>query len=313
MPSRHRRTLSQDAPIMVESTAGQHTAIRHPYPETLKLSLSATGWTIAFTECPDVVGGLEAILHGWGLRRIARGAPDAEITRICEGYVWESAERPKPVMWDRKPPGTAMNVISDVHDVMFDWFLADHPDLLCLHAGAVDLGRGLLCFPSVGRAGKSTLCVALTERGHHFYCDDVLPIDPQSLSGIAMGIAPLLRKPLPRTLGKKLARFIAERKGPSSRYWTYLRLSRREIAPHGDRKPILALVLLERRKSSQAELFPVRKSEMLKEAILQNFGARATPGMILDNLAKLIESRDCYRLIYDDVNEAADLLGARFT
>jgi hypothetical protein len=74
----------------------------------------------------------------------------------------------------------------------------------------------------------------------------------------------------------------------------------------------LALVLLERRKSSQAELFPVRKSEMLKEAILQNFGARATPGMILDNLAKLIESRDCYRLIYDDVNEAADLLGARF-
>lgn len=288
------------------------STIREHDSDTVVLSLSAPGWSISFTHCPEVVTGLEAILHGWRLTRNCAGASDAQIVRIGDGYAWESAERSKPVLWDKRPPVTAMNVISDVHDVLFDWFLADHPDLLCLHTGAVDLGPGLVCFPSMRKAGKSTLCVALAARGYRFYCDDVLPVDPQSLDGVAMGISALLRKPLPSTLGKALIRFIGDRAGPGNENWTYIRLDHASMAPFGQNKRIEALVLLERREASPASLEPIGKAEMLREVVMQNFGARSSPAIMLDSFAKLIEVTDCFRMIYDDVMEAADSLGERF-
>ncbi len=276
------------------------------------LELAAAGWSISFTHCPEVAAGLESILHGWGLSHGATGAPDATIVKTGAGYDWTSATRSKPVLWDERPPKTAMDAISDVHDVLFDWYLADHPDLLCLHAGAVDFGPGLVCLPSIRKAGKSTLSVALASRGFCFYCDDVLPVEPGSLDGIAMGIAPLLRKPLPPALGGELIGFIAKHAGPSSETRTYVCLGAGHTAPFERRKPIQALVLLDRRPTGRAALEPVAKPEMLREVVMQNFGARASPTLVLDSFATLIESRDCFRMIYDDVMDAADLLGERF-
>jgi hypothetical protein len=57
----------------------------------------------------------------------------------------------------------------------------------------------------------------------------------------------------------------------------------------------------------------VGKSEMLREAILQNFGSREAPGNVLDALSRLVDARGRHRLVYDDLNEAADLLERRFT
>ena len=278
------------------------------------LSFRATGWSLGLTGCQDVAAGLEAILYGWGVERTDRGAPDAEIAREGDGegdaFVWSSAARPKPHLWDKRPPETAMSVVTDIHDVFIDWFLADHPELLCLHAGAVEMGEGLVVFPSVGKSGKSTLAVTLAARGHRFICDDVLPIDPVTVAGQALGIAPLLRKPVPETAG--LAAFVTDRAGPSNKNWTYVKLGPKEMAPFGLRRPIAALVLLERQERAAPLLAPVAKAEMLKEAILQNFGAHRAAAMVLDSLARLIEATDCYRLVYGDVAVAADLLEERF-
>lgn len=278
------------------------------------LAFRATGWSIGLAGCPDVAAGLKSILHGWGVERVDGRMPDAEIAREGGGYLWSSsagpdpAARPKPHSWDKRPPETAMSVVTDLHDVFIDWYLADHPDLLCLHAGAVELGEALVVFPSVGKSGKSTATIALAARGHRFFCDDVLPVDPLSLDGQGLGIAPLLRKPVPGGV----AAFAAERPGPSNESWTYVRLREGEIAPFGERRSVRALVLLDRREGAAPTLAPVGKPEMLKEAILQNFGARSAPAMVLDSLARLIEAKDCYRLVYGDVAQAVRLLEERF-
>jgi hypothetical protein len=272
------------------------------------LSLSAAGWSLRFIACPEVVSGLEAILTGWGLTRNSHSAPDATIIHSDGRYRWDSPARSKPALWDKRPPATSMNVISDVHDVLFDWYLADHPDLLCLHAGALDFGTGLVCFPSVRQAGKSTLCVALAARGVTFYCDDVLPVDPRSLDGIAMGIAPLLRKPVPNAL----IAFTGTRAGPSNEKWSYICLDSGRMAPFGERRAIQALVLLTRQEAVTATLASVARSEMLRELVMQNFGARSAPAAILGSFASLVETRPCFRMTYDDLEEAADLLAERF-
>ena len=51
---------------------------------------------VARLECSEIAAGLEAILHGWDIEHADGGAPDAEITRERDGYVWSSAVRPKP-------------------------------------------------------------------------------------------------------------------------------------------------------------------------------------------------------------------------
>src|SRR5947209_2721729 len=178
---------------------------------TIVLALGAFGWTIAFTDCPAVVEGLEAILTGWRLRRLPSAAglrPDARVRRTRAGFAWQSDRMPKPELWDEHPPGSAMQVVCDVHDVLFDWFLKANPRHVCLHGAAVRIGAGLVCFPSVQRAGKSTLCVALAARGHAVYGDDVVAIEPGQSRGAAFGIAPRLRKPLPQAVGARLRRFV---------------------------------------------------------------------------------------------------------
>jgi hypothetical protein len=140
----------------------------------------------------------------------------------------------------------------------------------------------------------------------------VLPVEPHRLVGIAMGIAPLLRKPLPASLGENLSAFIAKHAGPSNENRTYVCLGAEHAAPFGRRKPIQALVLLDRREAARASLEPIAKAEMMREVVMQNFGARSSPTLVLDSFAKLIETRNCFRMIFADVMEAADLLGEQF-
>jgi hypothetical protein len=281
---------------------------------TILLSLAAFGWTIAFTGCPEVAEHLESILYGWRLRRPSSPTwtPDAHVRRTKAGFVWRSAVMAKPELWDAHPPVSAMQAVCDVHDVLFDWFLAANPRHLCLHAAAVRIGESLICFPSVQRAGKSTLCVALAARGHTLYCDDVLPVEPKHDFGVALGIAPRLRKPLPRSFGANLSRFVARRARPSDRRWTYVNLGPGEIAPLGESAPIRAFVLLQR-GASRARFEVVSRSAMLEEILLQNFARKLPPVEILDRLMRLTGRVPCYRLHYGSISGAARLLEQTFS
>jgi Coenzyme PQQ synthesis protein D (PqqD) len=282
--------------------------------QTIVLALGAFGWIIAFSDCPKVVEALEAILTGWRLRRLPSAASqraDAQVRRTRTGFAWRSSRMPKPALWDEHPPVSAMQVLCDVHDVLFDWFLKASPRHLCLHGAAVRIGGGLVCFPSVQKSGKSTLCVALAARGHTVHGDDVLAIEPEESRGVALGIAPRLRKPLPKRLGARLVRFVTERAGPADRRWVYVELRDGEIAPLGATAPVEAFVLLQR-GSGAATLEPVAKSEMLREILLQNFARQVPPVETLDRLMQLTERVPCYRLRYGSVAGAARLIEQRF-
>jgi hypothetical protein len=205
-----------------------------------------------------------------------------------------------------------MDVICDVHDVIFDWFLKDNPWHLCLHAAAVRMGRGLVCFPSVHKTGKSTLCVALAALGQTVYSDDVVPIEPMKNWGVAMGIMPRLRRPLPARLDPSLREFIAERKGPADGDWLYVKLRGAEVAPFGQQAPIAALVFLDRKRQSRAQLKPIDNSEMLRELILQNFADQIPPVSVMDRLLTITKNAQCCRLQFDRVLDAANLLVEEF-
>ena len=137
----------------------------------------------------------------------------------------------------------------------------------------------------------------------------VLPVDPVDLEGQGLGIAQLLRKPVPE------AAFVLSFRGPRRSEQRELDLC--EVGAHRDGAVRRNAGRSPRSFCSNGEeratpfFARIAKAEMLKEAILQNFGARRAPAMVLDSLARLIEAKDCYQLIHGDVAQAADLLEER--
>lgn len=280
--------------------------------ERLVLDFRKAGWSIALDDCDDVSESLRSVLYGWDVQVTAgarRTRFDAAIARTTRGFKWTSSpRRPKPKLWGDIPPKTAMNVVSDIHDVFFDWFLLDRPSWPCLHAAAVEIGGRLVCIPAVGQSGKSSLCVELTARGCRLFCDDVLPIDPATGDGFAMGIAPMMRRPLPASPRAKLAEFASQRMGLRHRRWMYIALAKDEIAPFGARAPIGAVVLLNRKSAARAQLEPLSPAVALREMLLQDFGGRGNRGLALASLHSVLAGARCFRLTYSDLADAAGTL-----
>jgi hypothetical protein len=75
---------------------------------------------------------------------------------------------------------------------------------------------------------------------------------------------------------------------------------------------VRALVFLDRKRQSRAQLKPIDKSEMLRELILQNFADQIPPVSIMDRLLTITEHAQCSQLQFDRALDAANLLVEEF-
>lgn len=191
--------------------------------------------------------------------------------------------------------------------------LMDRPDLICLHGAGIEIGGRLVVFPNAYRAGKSLLTACLAAAGARIFSDDILPIDRDSRQGVALGVSPRLRLPLPETVGQRSRRFIEARSGAKNAQYLYVELDERRQAPFGEQSPFAGFVLLERRDGSPAVLEPVSDGETLKQLVLRNFARQIPAADSLDFLHGLVSSAACYKLTYSVGDEAADVLMSRFT
>lgn len=284
--------------------------------EPLRMRLDPLGITIDCHGAVEAAYGFASVLRGWssGPVPFCRDDRPADIRIVRSGGIhrWHGKMLVKPLIWQQRAPATTMGVICDLHDVLFDWFLDRHPEHLCLHAAAIETGQGLVLIPSVGKAGKSTLSVAMAELGHRVFADDVLALEPERDHGMAFGVVPRLRQPLPDNIGNRYRRFLDCRSGPSNENWLYADLREEEIAPFGETAPIKAIVFLDRRAAGPASLEPVDSAHMLSELVRQNFAQGVAPVAAFDRLLALAQRAHCRRLVFSDTNAAARLLSREF-
>jgi len=259
--------------------------------------------------------GFCSILRGWAICECneAGDEPFISFRRDSNGFRWDSTLFPAPAQWKRHPPQTAASAVYDFHYFFFDWFAAKRPDLFLLHAAAVSFPPGLVIFPSVRRAGKSTLVCELARRGLTVFCDDVLPMEIRGHSGMALGILPRLRLPLPTSAGEDYRAFVAARQGLSRWRWVYLALQDGELAPFGEMLPIAAIVALSRSpRQRPAKLSELPLAAALRAVIDRNFAEEIPPATIFDELREIAVSARCFQLDYSDVEDAAQCLVAEF-
>ena len=280
--------------------------------ETTLLRFEGLNAPVALTGADEVEAMLSDVLSAWPHNRIASspGAPPfATLTRSgCDTWALVAQDLPsEPREWD------TVNAVCDLVAEMAWERLRSDPELLCLHAAAAEFAGRLVVFPNARRAGKSTLAAALAELGHRLYTDDFLPIrvdtHAQAFLGIANGVAPRIRLPLPAGFSDAFHAWVAQDPGPANAQYKYLLSA--PIAPGGETLPLGAMVVLDRRDAPvDPTLAPLAREDALASLITQNFARTLHAGTILKSIDALTRDLPVFRLTYHCGEQAAAFLSA---
>jgi hypothetical protein len=265
---------------------------------------------VAFINSESLYRHLFTILRDWEIKRLDQGAdqlPIITIEKTDAGFQRQSRWLSKPAIF-RNPVDAVCDFIVD----LIHAYVADNEGLLCLHGAAVEFKQGLVVFPNTYRTGKSILSLKLASCGGRLFTDDVLPITDQSDFGMALGILPRLRLPLPDASGQAFVDFVSQRHGPKNGRYLYVKLDGWEQAALGTTAPISAITILQRDGATEPTLMKAKKNIVMKDIILRNF-ARQNPALeIVDRLHSVVENAECYTLRYATLDQAVRLLEDTF-
>lgn len=201
-------------------------------------------------------------------------------------------------------------------DALASSFVQQDPRQLQVHAAAIALPSGLVVLHGASLSGKSSVAVQAASLGAPLAGDDRLavavPVEGAPL-GIALGLGPRLRLPLPPQAGEAFAAFVAERTRRAANGIAQLALHRpQEQLPAGTRLPIRALVALERRETGALELSPHGAGAALR-AFFEDFAAPHLGAEALTRrLHKLVRRVPVHRLAFANSRQAASLILERF-
>lgn len=265
---------------------------------------------ISFRECANLVGLLQVISKGVPIQRVREIEPQVPQIIVSwknNSYTRESAWLDDPVCFS-----DPVDAIGDLTVDIIHALVSATPQSLCFHCAAVEFASGLYIFPVTYRSGKSLLATYLCNLGARLYTDDALLIIPESNAAMATGLYPRLRLPLPGHLGQSFRNFIRNRSSIWNHRYCYVTLENVEMVPYGISAPIKGIILLNREDIEEPQLEPAGRKEVIKEVILRNFARVNNSIDIVDRIAAIVDSAECYRLRYEQVPSAAELLIDRF-
>ena len=119
--------------------------------------------------------------------------------------------------------------------------------------------------------------------------DDVLALT-RCGEGVALGVAPRLRLPLPETLAPEFHQFVANHLGPHDDRYGYLALDEQQLASHGMRCPLGAVLLIERDESlSEPQLVRLQPGDGLWQLLQQNFAEHESDKTLIERFLPLLK------------------------
>lgn len=270
-------------------------------------ALENVGPCIRLIDAEQLLPVIHQAMPGWRLTpcEFQQNIPSICVWRHPNGYWQEAPALPEGMLLDT-PAGTACSVIADLAGA----YLRHHPEHIGLHCGAVEVNQQLFIFPNSHRAGKSTLTAAFAAAGYRVFGDDVLAIT-RCGEGIALGVAPRLRLPLPEAFAPEFHQFVADHLGPHDDRYGYLALNEQQLAPHGVRCPLGAVLLIERDESlSEPQLVRLQPGDGLWQLLQQNFAEHESDQALIERFLPLLKDLPCFLIRYRDAYEAATWLAA---
>lgn len=260
-------------------------------------------------DAAEAEAALRAVLRGWFPRTedpAAAGGDGAVLGTIRgTGDGRHSAESP----WLDGPldrltaASAACCAVADLAQAFFH----QRPGTLALHCGAARIGGRLVAFGGPARTGKSTLISRLSaEPDVEILTDDVLPVLADGLA-FGLGILPRLRLPLPAGASPLFRAHVDRHMTVADRRYGYVDAP--TVAPHGTRAALRVFVVLTREPGARAAFHRIETPEAMRHMIARNM--TRGPG-VFGRLAALAEGLTCLRLVYEDLEEAVELIRRAF-
>ncbi|WP_240454181.1 PqqD family protein [Halomonas sp. NO4] len=274
-------------------------------PEGGDVALAGLGRALRLRDCSAMMATLRQAMPGWPLSvELAQGpAPPIRLRSEGNGYRQHAPALPRGLFLD-----SAVSAACSLTADLVSAFFARHPELIGLHAAAVELDGCLVLFPAEHRAGKSTLTAAFAAADQRVFSDDALALTPAG-EGMALGVAPRLRLPLPTRLEPVLHAFITRHAGPEDAHYRYLALPDGQLAAHGERRGLGGLVLLERDEHLDVpELVSLAPGDGVWQLLCQHFAHAETRASLMPRFLALMEGLPCWLLRYADPMAAARLV-----
>lgn len=226
---------------------------------------------------PTLLAGIAQLISSWEYTCRPTHDETRNLPNNCIARVRRNAKNPltfdiESVYLEETLHGLPMasTLCALLADVL-EAYIEESNNPITFHGGAFAINGRLIAVTGPRRAGKSTLIARLcAERDLQIFCDDVLPISPQG-EGVALGLAPRLRLPLPAQANKHFKQFVDQHLGPHDNRYGYLCTS--NLAPHGSRLPLGAIVMLDRQANTAARLHTMNEDDALFYALEQNMGS----------------------------------------
>lgn len=272
----------------------------------MRLAFDGLEATVEVPDCPQFAAALKASAVDWPFRRVeADTLPAARITKSGSSLlVHYTDEEPLPVT----PVAAACSLMVSLAEAL----VSENPDRLCFHGGAALFGERLAIFPGRSRAGKSTMIARLAAGGHTVFGDDILPLDEMG-NGLALGVAPRLRLPLPACASAAFRDFVADHAGAADGRYHYLALPEGGLARRGATAPLGAVVLLDRKPAGPVTLHDAPKRLALKLLARQSvLGGQHDARPLLAEMHAIVRRLPCLVLSYADLEDAVALLETAF-
>ena len=269
---------------------------------TRDVRLPGIGTALRVTGAPDLPDVLQAILPGWtpAVVEAEKSVPAIRLEATEGGFRQHAPALSRSLTHDT-PVSAACSVVAD----LIERFLDRHPEFVGLHCASVAVNGRLLLFPASHRAGKSTLAAALAAVGQRVFGDDVLALD-EAGEGMALGIAPRLRLPLPGVIAPALRDFATRHVAAEDARYRYLGLPSDRLADHGERLPLGGVILLERDDRLAApELLPLAAGEGLTQLLRQHFAHDLPSDTLMARFLPLMRAVPCRLLRYNEPFAAA--------
>lgn len=227
--------------------------------------------------------------------------PDIYIIRDADG-LWQGGIKESDEFALPSSASAACSLVGE----LISQRLENTPEWLGLHCGSVEINGRLALFPESSKAGKSTLSVAFAALGYRLFGDDVLGLTPQG-EGVAMGVAPRLRLPLPESFSATFVDYAERHAGPQDDRYRFVIPPGYGLARFDEACPVGAIVLLERdAQITQPDVVTLSPSEGLLQLLCQNFARNTTEEALLERLLPLMQRVPCLLLRYSE-----PLAGAR--
>ena len=256
-----------------------------------------------------VLPHLMRVFAGWPYREVPKsGAADALLNVLHEdgSYSLEA-----PWLKGRLRYADAAELSQGLASQVARGWMLENPGLLWLEAAAAAFGDQIVVFVGGPRSGKSLLTASLAVGGNRAFADSILPVSPDDQCGLAMGLAPRLKLPLPDELSDPLRRAIEAATDSGSEKSGYLTGGEDLLASFGETARIRAFVMLDR-STGPASLVAASPGKLVKRLLLNSFGEGMTADALLTNIERVVGDAPCYRLAWSDPQEAVNALRARF-